>query len=284
MTSTAPNTPDNPQQLKLADLEPADVLLARGHGIVSDLITKADGGRYSHGALWSGIGVIQATSKGITHAPQEEGEFDVYRHRTLDDAGATEVVDYAKSQVSGTYAYGELVLLGLLFSCGLRVRGAILNRVLEMIGGPQAAALEKWLSEHTSQKIRVCTELVATCYYHTTQQRFALRILPFAERPSVPAPASNDAAGEAPASDVVSDASKGCLDVLVRGGLATERDVRGTGLTLPPLTPDAATNTRKVFADPIAIDASTGGKLGVVTPADLQFSPSLQFIGRFKAG
>lgn len=284
------HTPDHPQDLTLDDLKPADVLLARGQGVVSDLIAKADGGRYSHGALWSGIGVIQATSNGITHEPFETGEFDVYRYKELDGAGAAEVVDFAKSQVSGSYAYGELVLLGLLFSCGLRVKGALLNRVLDAIGGSSATRLEAWLQEHSQQRIRVCTELVAASFFRTTKQRFALRICPFSERPAPPPVATRGAATlpEAPATEPtlvsLTEASHGCLELLTRRGLVTDENVRGTGLSLPAHAPAAATKTRKVFLDPIAFDASTGEKLGVVTPADLQFSPSLEFIGRLASG
>jgi len=289
MTGNEQNTPSNPRELTLEDLKPGDVLLVRGHGIVSGLIAKSDGGRYSHGALWSGVGVIQATSKGITHEPFETGEFDVYRHRELDEAGAAEVVAFAKSQVSGSYAYGELVLLGLLFSCGLRVKGALLNRLLDAIGGSKAAQLEAWLQEHSQQRIRVCTELVAASFFHTTKQRFALRIWRFSKRPAPPpvdarggAAAADDPTAEPPL-ESLTEASRGCLELLVRGGLASATNGRGTGLVLPAQAPAAATKTRKVFADPIAFDASTGEKLGVVTPADLQFSPSLEFVGRFAA-
>jgi hypothetical protein len=43
---------------------------------------------------------------------------------------------------------------------------------------------------------------------------------------------------------------------------------------------DASSDIRKVFAGAIALEAGTGKRIGVVTPADLQFSPSLKFVGR----
>jgi len=264
----------NTQQLTVDELEPADVLLARGHGIVSDLIMKADGGNYSHAALWSGTGVIQATSAGITHLPPAEGDaFDVYRRRGLDAAGATEVVAVAKRQVNGSYAYGELVLLGLLFSAGVRVKGALLNRILQQIGGVAATRLKQWLDEHAqNKKIRVCTELVASSYYYAAGQRVALRIRPFDKRPAAASSASRG-------SGAAAAAATGGVD-----GSQTEADgeqIAAATARCLELLQDRA--TRKLLSDPIALDDDTSGEIGVVTPADLQFSPSLEFRGHFRA-
>jgi len=41
--------------------------------------------------------------------------------------------------------------------------------------------------------------------------------------------------------------------------------------------------TRKLLAGEIARDAATNDPVGVVTPGDLEFSPSLRFVGRFEA-
>jgi hypothetical protein len=288
------------RSLTLGDLQKADVLLARGHGLISDWISKADGGSYSHGALWSGTGVIQATSEGITDAPLV-GAFDVYRHRTLDSAGADQVVAYAKTQVDGKYAYTELVMLGLLFSCGLRVKGAILNRLLEAIGSEPAADLNEWLMAHSNRKVRVCTELVATSFYKPADQRFALKILPFSQRPDAivtgAAPLELPplvAEGDEPeqtrsltategARDALLAESEPWLRLLMKSGLFEEQAVRGATLALPLLGDETPTNTRKIFTQPIAFDASSGEKLGVVTPADLQFSPSLRYVGHIES-
>jgi hypothetical protein len=46
------------------------------------------------------------------------------------------------------------------------------------------------------------------------------------------------------------------------------------------LDPDAPAEARKLLAGAIARDAVTGEPIGVVTPADLELSPSLTLVGR----
>lgn len=290
----------NTKQLTIDELEPADVLLSHGHGLISDWIAKADGGKYSHGALWSGTGIIQATGAGIRHEPPE-GEHDVYRYTGLDAATALEIVAKAKSQLDGKYAYAELVLLALLFTSGLRVKGAIASRMLDAIGGPRALKLKAWLDERAGRRTRVCTELVASCYFKVDNRKFAIRILPVEERPALEPPEAASAElpplssdgepavtrGSAngttePSADQLATARATCLELLLQSGWLQNEQVRGAGLVeLEPLTTASGTGVRKVFAEAIAFDVS-GKELGVVTPADLQFSPSLTFVGHFR--
>jgi len=289
-------------RLTQSDLRPADILLSRGVGLVSDLIAASDGGKYSHGALWSGTGVIQATGDGITHT-EELKVHDVYRHRELDELGAAEVVEAAKAELPGSYAYGELVLLGLLFSLGLHTRGALLTRMLEAIGGEGATKLGAWLNAQAGKKTRVCTELVASSFFKVSNGRFALKILPRSERPLQPAVAAPRSIGLPPLvrgdaasggatrgqADISSSAAvlagaerarQTCLELLLANGVLMREGTRGALTELQPLTIDASVQTRKVFAGPIAVEAGTNRPIGVVTPADLQFSPSLAFLGR----
>jgi hypothetical protein len=290
------------RELRQDELRPADVLLSRGHGLVSDLIANVDGGSYSHGAVWSGEGVIQATSDGITHSAAK-GEHGVYRRIDLPDEVASEIVEVAKSQLEGRYAYGELVLLGLLFSSGMRVNGDLLPRMLEAIGGPTASKLKAWLDQRPEAKARICTELVASSYFKAAGGRLALHILPVSKRRAVePAsvlaglpPLSGDGASSAGTrrdassqadqllTEQAAAASRRCRELLVERGLFQAAMTRGAAVELPLLGPEGAVESRKVFSGPIALDAVTGKAIGVVTPADLEYSPSLRFVGYLKA-
>ncbi|MGC4086724.1 MAG: hypothetical protein QM756_02280 [Polyangiaceae bacterium] len=205
------NTAATKSELRKSDLRPADVLLSRGEGIVSDSIAKNDGGQYSHGAVWSGDGIVQATSAGITHTPFS-GSHGVYRRRELTEAGAQEVVELALAELKGRYAYGELVMLGVLFMSGIRVRGAWGSRALEAIGGPKAEKLKAWLDENEGKKVRVCTELVASCFFRAADKAFALEILPVPKRPA-PRP-TTALAGLQPLGSDEDDTTRGRDDVM----------------------------------------------------------------------
>lgn len=264
------------KELSIDDLEPADILLSKGHGFVSNLIAESDGGQFSHGALWSGMSIIQATGEGITES-EIHGKHAVYRYQPcLPPEAAKEIVAIATQQVDGRYAYGELVMLGALFLSGIRVKGALLNRLLDAIGGPSASKLKAWLDQHTGKGARVCTELVASGYYGAAGHAYALKIRSRADGTRVVRAASSlgtrdaptIAGGVAPVVDDVKlqpaalEAAQSCLDLLLQNDMN------------PPA------KTRKLFAGAIAFDAATNAPIGVVTPADLEFSPSLRLIGR----
>jgi len=282
MTSTSqPTASAAPiQSLSVAQLQPADILLSKGQGFVSDLIADADGGHYSHGALWSGSGVIQATSDGITHS-DIHGTHTVYRYPQLSQDAAKEIVAIAMEQVNGRYAYGELVMLGALFLSGIRVKGALLDRLLDAIGGPTAGKLKAWLDERAGKGARVCTELVASAYYEAVDGKYALKVRTRAAagtsaivRAALPqrtrgAPVLTSgiapAVEEADRQQEANDAAQSCIDLFVRSD------------------PNPPATTRKLLAGAIARDAVTNKEVGVVTPADLEFSPSLELVGRLKA-
>jgi hypothetical protein len=261
------------QELSIGDLEPADILLSKGQGYVSDLIAESDGGQFSHGALWSGAGIIQATGDGITLS-MIHGRHAVYRYPGLPKEVAPQIVAVAKAQVDGRYAYGELVMLGALFLSGIRVKGALLNRLLDAIGRPSADKLKAWLDQHAGRGTRVCTELVASAYYDAAGHAYALKVRSRASGTPVVRAASSlgtrgapaIAGGIAPVVDdeqlqpAANEAAQTCLDLLLQN-------------------PNSPRETRKLFAGAIALDAETNAPIGVVTPADLEFSPSLKFVG-----
>jgi hypothetical protein len=284
------------QPLTIADLQPADILLSKGKGFVSDLIAEADGGHYSHGALWSGMGIIQATSDGITHS-EIHGTHTVYRYPDLPQEAAKKIVAVAMDQVDSTYAYGELVMLGTLFLSGIRVKGALLDRLLDAIGGPTASKLKAWLDERAGKGVRVCTELVASAYYEAVKEgAYALKVRPRAgggagARAIVRAALSQRnrgtqviTSGIAPTVEDTNrqkeavEAAQSCIDLFVRSDPSLPDKV----WTRAP-SPSMHSPTRKVLAGAIARDAVTNEEVGVVTPADLEFSPSLKLVGRLEA-
>src|SRR6478609_5162278 len=96
-------------------LQPGDILLSRGDSKISDQIVAADRGSYSHCALWSGSGIIEATLKGGIEEHAPTGERDVYRYRSLSSIDASRVVQNARQQVNEAYAVAEIHLLAVVF-------------------------------------------------------------------------------------------------------------------------------------------------------------------------
>lgn len=240
------------------ELAPGDVLLSRSSTEVGNAIVAADGGSYSHAALWTGATVIEAALAG-TAEHVNEIERDVYRFHVGDEplpaTAADRIVAVAREQMAGGYATCEIYQLAMLLKMGLRPRRSLVNQVLSVLGGPRADHLEQWLAQlGPGVQPRVCTELVAHSFFVASPSReYALRILPFDERPSsvraAPLDAEESAAFEA--------LSSRCRELLDRQG----------------------TETRKLWIGQLALCSKTGRPLGVVSPADLQFSPSLRFIG-----
>lgn len=75
------------QGLTNAALQPADILLVRGTSDLSKGIMQADGGNYSHAALWSGDHVVESTLplvRAVTLAESIAGVelVDAYRYRS----------------------------------------------------------------------------------------------------------------------------------------------------------------------------------------------------------
>jgi hypothetical protein len=260
------------RELALNDLKKADVLLTRGKGPISDVIAWSDGSKYSHTTMWSGTGVIQASSAGITHQPlevvfEDYKSFDVYRNHDLPPEGAQEIVKLALEELEGSYAYVELVLLGVLFMPGFRVRGAWVNQALKAIGGSTATKLKDWLDENAGKNVRVCSELVASSYYRAGKgHQFALRVYPAAERPKPSTQASSP--NVVPAGANLAEMEKSCKDLL---DAAAARAIPNPNGKEP----------RGLFSGTIALTPD-GKEVGVVTPGDLQFSPSLQCIGTIR--
>jgi hypothetical protein len=279
-------------RLHPAALEPADVLLSRGVGDLADCIAASDGGCYSHAALWSGEAVIEARLDGVRERALLE-ERDVYRYRHansgLSEAQATAVVARARSRLGGEYATHELLLLGALFALGLFPRRSLLQRALDALGSTSAHRLEQLLEGIGSRGTAVvCTELVALAFYEADPaHELALQVLPIAERPPAPSAAQRSLSGVVDAATrtpgfLPSEAEVLQLNALRRQCLRLcAGALEGPTLTrTAQVEPEAAAASRGPLWGSIAREVHSGTPLGIVTPADLQFSPSLRFVGR----
>lgn len=276
-------TQNSTRALAVGELRPADILLSRGDSLIARAIVAADAGSYSHAAIWSGSNVIEATSAGISEVPLGYLRH-VYRRRELDNPTATKVVEVARSQRGGRYAYHELLLLGLLFALGIEVRAPLLDRLLEAIGGPPARELQRWLQDksHEQREPRICTELVASCYY---QANSPLRVVARASRPSqrtqdLPRAGLRASVVYSPPVDPsqmheeeLRSAQRACLELLLKHRVVETSDPGVALVGEPQFSP------RKVIAGAVAVDDRTGAPVGTVTPADLEFSPSLERVG-----
>ncbi|HEX6240013.1 MAG TPA: hypothetical protein VFZ61_03940 [Polyangiales bacterium] len=270
--------PDFPRPLgptlQSGDLCAADVLLSRGHGPLSDCIVAADGGSYSHAALWSGSGVIEAREDGVRERPLD-GERDAYRFhadgRTLDAGTAARVIAFARGKVGGGYAFHELYLLGALFALGVTPGRSLARMMLDALGGGNADRLESWLNALEGRRAPViCTELVALAFYEASPDRVrALRVLPVSARPQAPGSPSERSWSAAPEVDAEM--------------LSFQARCRTLISSRPTAVPDQFERQRKLAWGSVALQAHSDRRLSVVTPADLQFSPSLKFMGRAAA-
>lgn len=257
--------------LSLSSLQRADVLLSRGTNNISDCIVAADGGSYSHAALWTGDAVVEATLNGIGEGAPAEGR-DVYRYHgedgaPLEPAVAAQIAAYARRGVGGAYATHELLLLGTMFALGLSPRRSLVHAALDALG-ERGNRLEAWLRDlGPSRKPLICTELVSAAFYDASSDRaHALRIVPNDARP-LPPGATRARSFGADDEDTLAPAQAQAID-----------DVRAScrGLLGLSITRDAPTE-RKVLWGSLALEAGNDRRLGAITPGDLQFSPSLRF-------
>jgi hypothetical protein len=263
-------------------LQPGDILLSRGVSKISDQIVAADRASYSHCALWSGSGIIEATLKdGISEHPPT-GERDVYRYADLSPESAARVVANARRQVEGKYAVAEIHLLAVVFQKWWpfgRPRRSAASALLDLFGGKKLEKLSSWLQGAYGQKApRVCSELVSLAYL---EARCPIRVRPLDGRPPRPQVVEGEQQQPAPerqadpktnAAPLGSDELEELHDELRRtlGGAASASAASGALEGL-------------LWGD-VAVDSETGEPIGVVTPGDLQFSPSLQFCGTLRAG
>lgn len=155
-----------------SDLKPADVLLCRGDSDISLGIVELDGGSYSHAALWSGQSVIESTLPCVKRSSIEECAshslyIDAYRHQGLNQRGAA-VVANAEAYLERPYGTLNLGLSTLLVA----VTSWMPHEWAEMnalYGAGELARLLRLLrlvkDESRDERQVTCAELVVRCYH-----------------------------------------------------------------------------------------------------------------------
>ncbi len=280
-----------------AELEPGDVLLARGIGDLSDAICELDGGDYSHAAFWDGGSVVEATQEGVHEGTlrsllSHRRYTDAYRFRNgghvLGDAGwpPEPVVRAVRGYVGGAYASVELLLMGLLIASAHRVSNPLAKLALALLGGPAAKALQDWLDARAKQnkKSMVCTQVVTSGYYEADgTHRYAIEVdvrdrleaAPvLAAVPVLGAPVEA-AAGPGPEFEALrTSCARLVMDALP--GAASP------ALELAASPGAGAASAAFMAAPPRGAPAAAAGSpvLPIVTPRELQTSPTLVLVGR----
>lgn len=269
--------------LTRSQLELGDILLSRGDSKISDQVVVADRGSYSHSALWSGRGIIEATLKGgVEEHDRPSGERDVYRYRSLRQLDAERVVQNARDQVGAAYAVSEIHLLAVVCQKWwpfARPRRSAADALLDVFG-EGAGKLRGWLQTVYAKKApRICSELVALAYF---EANCPIRVRPLDERPARPLPvvAAGPASAAAPLADpkaLTPNAASLGSDELEALHEQMRRALQNASAGT------AGTALEGLLVGGVALDANTNEPIGVVTPGDLQFSPSLEFRGTLRA-
>ncbi len=280
--------------LTQADLQPGDVLLARGIGDLGDAICKLDGGDYSHAAFWDGAFVIEAVQDGV-HAIALEGLLshrrytDAYRFRkdghALGDAGwpARPIVDRVHGFVGGEYASAELLLMGVVIATTRWVKSPLAKLALTVLGGPTAELLQRWLDEHVGRQHKrslVCTQVVTSGYYEAAPAHtYAIdvdirgRLELALAGPALGAAAAPIAGGDAAVDAEYAALSESC-DRLIAAALPDLRTgdvVLGASAASGPAIAPAGATPYLQAGSPFA---------PIATPRELQRSPTLSLVGR----
>jgi hypothetical protein len=160
------------QTVKLADLKPGDVLLARGTAWISRAIETLDGHGISHAALYAGDGnVDEATREGvkqrtIVYAAEDDEWIRV--RRIGDPLLAADAIAKAKTFIAegDRYSYEQMVLLAMM-TLTRRIPftpsvGVVVRRILDQA----AEILNKMIMALEGQKKEpmICSELVFRCF------------------------------------------------------------------------------------------------------------------------
>ena len=155
-----------------SELKPADVLLCRGDSDISLGIVELDGGSYSHAALWSGECVIESTLPCVKRSSVEECAshslyIDAYRYQGLDQRSRA-VVANAEAYLDRPYGTLNLGLSTLLVA----VTSWMPHEWAEMnalYGAGELARLLRLLrlvkDECRDERQVTCAELVVRCYH-----------------------------------------------------------------------------------------------------------------------
>jgi hypothetical protein len=265
--------------LRLDELQPADVLFSRGTSAIADAVVASDGASYSHVALWTGESVVEAVLEGIFERDLQFTR-DVYRHRgdqhgPLPREITERATAFARQQVGLPYAYSEIYLLGMLYTHGIHPERSVLEAALELLGGSSARTLSAWLEKvRPTREPMVCSELVARAFYEAeASHQYSLSVLARSERPTA-------LPQRVRARSLLEDVAHlpwapGDVDIEQLAALSANC----SSLLAQPQPGVEPGRERKLLYGTVAHRAGSGRGLGHVTPGDLQFSPSLAYVG-----
>ena len=277
----------DPKTIQIADLRPGDVLLSRGEGTLSDMICQLDNGIYSHAAYWTGDNVIEAGLKGVV-ANTIEGELgqiyvDAYRlHKDGHELGqpgwpVAPINALAEEFVGAKYAYADLLLLGLLLSQGPKIDNPLAKTLVRLFGGLAAQKLQDLLDEwrKVGKQPLVCTQVVTKSYYEASEQQYAIEVVLAELRRNEAANAAPLAAmAEASCDDTPAIAEEQQQLVALQEScrrLLQPHAIAAQSLQSPRMLAAAAAAPTVLAGSPL---------LPIVTPRELQESPSLRLVGR----
>lgn len=177
--------------IRPGQLEPGDVLLSRGCDELAMLIARLDGSLYSHAAIWTAEGVVEAVSDGILCNPLSKsleqhprGFMHVYRptRPRATNASVAEVAALLATN-SPSYAWGDLLLVSLVAwlinprsvdparketwkiktANALRALRAFLEQNMPEIQGILSSL------DFDTQGCMTCSQLIATAFAHAEQ-------------------------------------------------------------------------------------------------------------------
>jgi hypothetical protein len=163
-----------------SDLRPGDVLLSCGFDAISRLISKMDGGAYSHTAVWDGENVVEAITQGVGKFPLHEETdaqwyVDVYRwhtdtqppHMMGEPEYPPDPVTKRAGEIAATkakYAYDKLLMGAFLIWVSKQPDDVWLRKLIRLYGDD----IERWINDHIlNQDSRgiTCTEVVCNSFW-----------------------------------------------------------------------------------------------------------------------
>lgn len=278
VASVGPREPSKLKRLTQSDLRSGDILLSLGGSSVSDVIHGLDGGWYSHAALWSGVDVIEATDPNVQRNTLENSiatgrrYLDVYRHRRATATQCEQVVENALHYIGRTYAWGDLLLGGVIVSSGsFLFRGRELEQ-RAWLRTMQALNRFLLLDVERAGELVTCVELVCRSYL-AAGLSLAIDLQGLRCHTGVNVTA---ALAELAKHHIIGTSKGEEHEVLMAVATFQEELFKLTGAPPRVLLPNPGSTGRGAEAG-----AVVGGDWGanLVTPRDLMQSPDLDLIG-----
>ncbi len=252
-----------------SELKAGDVLLYRGTAWVSDMIRLFDGGGYSHSGIYDGSKVAEVIADGLVYrwvgdSIEKHKSVHVWRFRSstgheLDDPeyGAMPVIDRIRHYVAqgANYAYEGVILLAFLVATRrLPFDGWVpgLGRMLRTIFDSAADALNEILS--AGREPMICSELIYRCYCEAGDP-YKLEIV---------------------GADILRQYS---IHDSVKRGAPPFTGFEGGNREVQELAASAEAFLHRFAA---ATKTETRAVPDFVTPRDLEYSPTLHYVGALK--